>query len=363
MSVRKRNEAQDDLINNLLNGLGRLLSVLGGLAFLVGLGFLVFYFQRFGQPVDAAVQVKDIERLVGVFGDALLYGGIVLCIGLFIQWWGEEILGPLMLILGGGLFFAPMYLPSLFSGSAPNTDIPGMVLQRLQTGGTGIGLLALIAIGADVVTRVHNRVKYGSKADALKYGKGIKEEDDVAKVFLGKCWQLPYCRKFVRERCPIYHARRTCWKERVGCMCEESVIANAMSGTAIPRDVVAAAKFIPYNTRLTPANKAERCRNCVIYNERQRQKYKVVLPGVLLAMLAFYVLFREPMKGMVAGVARQADRFLGSAALSGGKTGALDRVNDSGFIMLQEVLVVGFVLMGLAYLLKFAEFLVFKLKI
>lgn len=363
MAVRKRNVDQEDLVHNLLNGVGKFLSVAGGLAVLIGIGFLLFYFQRFTQPADATVKIADIQNLVKLFGDCLLYGGIVMAIGLFMQWWEEEVLGPLILIFGAALFFTPTYFPMMFPGAAPNTTIPTDILARLQQGGAAIGLLGLVAIAGDVVSRVNNRIRYGSKADALKYGKGIKEEDDVAKVFLGKCWQMPYCRKFVREKCPIFHARRTCWKERVGCMCEETVIANAMMGTAIPRDVVAAAKFIPYNTRLAPAAKAERCRNCIIYNERQRQKYKVVLPMVLITVVGVYVLFRDPLKGFVLNVAEGADRFLGTAAMAGGKTGALDRMSDGGFVILQEVLVAGFMLMALAYLLKLAEYVVFKLKL
>src|SRR5205823_3893098 len=127
------------------------------------------------------------------------------------------------------------------------------------------------------------------KKDTLKYGKGIKEEQNIRNTFMGKCWQLPYCRKFVRERCLIYHSRRTCWKERVGCMCEEEVIRNAMENRTIPKDAVAAAKYIPVNNRITMAQKRERCRQCVIFNEHLKHQYRLFLPVTVaaFALLSF----------------------------------------------------------------------------
>src|SRR5262249_14119457 len=151
--------------------------------------------------------------------------------------------------------------------------------------------VGLGAVLFDVITRVRIRVREGARADQLKYGKGVKEEKDIRNVLLGRCWQLPYCRKFVRERCPIYHARRTCWKERVGCMCEESVIRNAMSGRVIPADAVAAAKFIPQNHKLTMEQKKERCRQCVIYLEHQKHKYKLAMPAAIGGMAVVYIVF------------------------------------------------------------------------
>lgn len=360
--IRQKNDTSEDILYNFINGLGRFLLIAGVLATLVSAGFLAFYFQKF-MSMDSTLDTKQALNLVELFGKGALIGGMAAAIGASMMFWGEEVLGVLVLGAGAAFYFAPAYLPSMLGGEGGTTNpIPGLALQRLQTAGLGIGLVGLVVLGFDVTNRIQNRIKYGAKSDTLKYGKGVKEEDDMQLVFLGKCWQMSYCRKFVREKCPIYHAKRTCWRERVGCMCEEKVIANAMSGT-ISKDAIAATKYIPYNNQIPMAAKVERCRHCVIYNERQRQKYKIALPMTVLAIAGLYVVLREPLKAATAGVAMRADKFLGTASMAGGKTGALERVNNSGFIMMQEVLAAAVMIMALAYALKMTEFLIFKLKI
>src|SRR5882757_1818330 len=66
---------------------------------------------------------------------------------------------------------------------------------------------------------------------AMEYGGNVREEEPPKGAPIGvfaKCWQMVYCRDAIRKRCPIYHARTKCWKERVGCMCEENVIRHAL---------------------------------------------------------------------------------------------------------------------------------------
>lgn len=363
--MKIRRETEEDIANALLTGVGKFLFTLGSLAVLFAAGFLVFYFSRFSSGQETVEAAKQAKSMLGTFGQVMLIGSIASAAGACMLYWSEEVLAPLLLGIGASLYFSPMFLPQIFSANAVmDIDIPGLALQRLQSGGLVFGLIGLGALAFDIQDRIRNRIKYGSKADTIKFGKGMKEEDDVQLQFLGKCWQMAYCRKFVRERCPIYHAKRTCWKERVGCMCEEKVIANALTGGAIPKDMVAAAKYIPYNTTLPPEAKAERCRQCVIYNERQRQKYKVAMPVTAITVLASYALLREPIKEAVSGLARTTDRFLGNATVAReGAEGVLIRANDSGFLVMQEVLAAGIMVMILAYCFKVVEFAIFKLKI
>jgi hypothetical protein len=208
-----------------------------------------------------------------------------------------------------------------------------------------------------VTIAVRERVKVGTKADHLKFGKGIKEEADRKNVFMGNCWQLPYCRKFVRERCPIFHSKRTCWKERVGCMCEEEVIRNAMENKPIPRDAVLAGNMIPKNHRLTPQQKFERCKTCVIYNEHQRHKYKLMLPVTVLSFVVGYVLLHNPLVATFGFTIERINRVIHNATLSGGGSSF---VAPTAFV---ECLMFVCALMLLTYALKVLEFVIFKLKI
>ncbi len=351
----------DEFLGVLLDGASKLLFWLGLLCTVVCLGFLGYTFFTFAQGDQIGNATQALAN-IDTFKKVLMAGVLALGVGSSYLHWGEETLGPLQLVAAAILFFSPFYLPS-FAGATTLGQVAGAALSAIQMGGAIAGLVAISTIVLDVAGRVKLRVKQGSKADQLKYGKGVKEEKDISNVFMGKCWQLPYCRKFVREKCPIYHARRTCWKERVGCMCEESVIQNAMSGKTVPKDIVAAAKYIPYNMKLTPNQKAERCRQCVIYNEHQRHKYKLAMPIVIVGITAAYVLTREPMKAWLGELLMRVDKLIGTATYRAQTEEKLRSVDTAGLTAFKEILLFCLVLVVLAYLMKLMEYLFFKAKI
>jgi hypothetical protein len=333
--------------------------------FWVGLGALVvgvamLLWTLFSGSSGSPQVLEQSARNIELFGKLALIGGLAAAIAVTWQHWGEETLGVLVIIVGAGLYFVPTYLPGI--ASFPTSETAAKALTALSLAGLPIGIIGLAVVLIDLVGRVRTRVNEGARADQLKFGKGLKEERDIRNVFLGKCWQLPYCRKFVRERCPIYHARRTCWQERVGCMCEESVIQNAMEGKVIPSDVVAAAKFIPRNSKLTPGQKAERCRQCVIYNEHQKHKYQLSLPGSAAALVALYFAIHTPMKAMIQGWLVSADSAMGEATFRGQDLSQTTSVS-TGVIPYAEIILIAMFLIVFAYIVRVLEFLFFKLKV
>jgi hypothetical protein len=240
--------------------------------------------------------------------------------------------------------------------------VSATALSALKLGGLILGIIAILLQLVDVAARVRNRAVYGAKEEQLKYGKDVEEEHDYQNVFMGKCWQLPFCRKFVRERCPIYHSKRTCWRERVGCMCDEEVIRGAMENKAIPRDAVAAAQYIPRSSRLTAPQKAERCRQCVIYNEHQRHKYRLAVPTVLGAFLLIYALFRTPLLAATNRMMQDFDTAVSKIALtSPNRTYQAAVGHDPG--VMEEIILVLLVLFVLSQVMKAVEYAIFKLKI
>ncbi|MBS1706140.1 MAG: hypothetical protein JST40_09720 [Armatimonadetes bacterium] len=347
----------NDTVTGILESLARLLFWGGLLGVLVALGFLGYYFSVFSSSsIPPAQQQQSI---------ALMYKLLLPCIfavgvGSSFLFWSEEVLGPLQLIGAALLYFAPVYLPTVLSVSNI-TSGSSAAAQTIQMSGLILGAFAALCITADLSSRIKLRVREGAKADQIKIGKGIKEERDIQNVFLGKCWQLPYCRKFVREKCPIYHAKRTCWKERVGCMCEETVINNAMLGKVVPKDSLTAVSLIPRNDKIGPIAKAERCRQCVIYNEHQKHKYKAALPAVMILIASMYIFGKGMLLTMLAGVLHSAEKVLSVATFQ--QDGKPLAPNDSQMMWFQEILLVAILFVLMAYLLKLVEYLVFKLKI
>lgn len=342
-----------------IESLSKTLCWVGLAALAIGLGFLIYTFAVAGGGtgnVSAAQALSNID----LFQKILLGGVLAVVLGTTYLFWGEETLGVLQLAGAGLLYFAPLILPSAFGVTTPN-ETGSAALGAIQTSGIVAGAIGIIVLLADVASRIKLRSQQGARADALKYGKGLREERDIQNVFLGKCWQLPFCRKFVRERCPIYHSKRTCWKEQVGCMCEEQVIRDAMENKVIPKDAIAAAQFIPRNNKLTSAQKFERCKQCVIYNEHQKHKYRAWLPAALIIFAGLYVLLRTPLLAMTGGIIEGIDRMIGQATFRG-EAGVKQTITHSG-LPFQEILLVCFMVIAFAYVLRLVEFLIFKLKV
>jgi hypothetical protein len=338
-----------------LEGLAKVLFFGGLVLALGGIGGLILNYVRGGSATEASIVSN-----VALFSGPAFWGALAAGLGAAYLYWAEDILAALLILASCILLFSPSYVPLLITTNPTSGDL---ILEALTKAGLGLGLVALFVFVWEVISRIRMRVMEGVRSDQLKYGKGIKEEKDIRNVFMGKCWQLPYCRKFVRERCPIYHARRTCWKERVGCMCEESVIRNAMEGKVIPKDMVAASKFIPKNSRLTPEQKAERCRMCVIYNEHQKHKYKLALPLSFAAFGVLYFALNAPIAEVLLRTMTAANKVMSSATIGAVQANAVNNAPTIGPLGLHQVLVVIIFFIGAVYSIKVIEFVIFRAKL
>ncbi len=334
-----------------LAGAARLLLWLGLLLTAVGAGLLVYTAMVFGGATPPANPASALTNIA--IYDKLLLGGVIgLGVGATYLFWGESVNEALLIMASGAFYFSPFIL----SGSS-TTPVSQTALAGLSQGGMVLGLLSIVVIVVDLTMRAKMRMRQGMKLDQFRYGKGIKEEADRKNVFLGKCWQLPFCRKFVRERCPIYHSRRTCWKELTGCMCEEEVIRNAMENKPIPKDALLAAKLIPRNFKLSTEQKRERCRSCVIYNEHQKHKYRASLPAIVVGFGVVYVVMHGPLIAIMGGIIGGLDSLVGKATFRGDRAAQLPMGGT-----FQELLLVCFMIIGLAYATKVLEYVIFKLK-
>lgn len=342
--------ALEDRIESLRESVGKGGTILGGLLTLICLAALLVVISR-ASGGEAAI-VAQAQKGIPLLQKGLTLGLFVLLIGSSLLFWGEEIVLGLHVGLALLLYFAPAWVPSVFSGNNKAVDAG---ISSLASAGGLYGFLTLMLVIVEVFGRVRNRATHGAKAETIKYGKGIKEEGDRKNVLMGNCWQLPYCRKFVRERCPIFHAKTTCWKELTGCMCEEQVIRGAMENRPIPKDQVAAAAMIPRNRKLTDAQKKSRCKSCSIYNEHQRHKYRVSMPALLLAFAALYFVGRSTMVAAISRMLGQANEQVNSITTVQGKVQF-----PSYFI---EVLVLGLLIVAISYAIRALEYALFKLKI
>ncbi len=302
-----------------------------------------------------ATKAAQVATNIQLFQKGMLIGVVATVIGSAWLFWEEEIMVGVNLMAALVLFFSSLILPMVMTFTAGNAGVVAGYGALDMAGKVYLGF-ALTILVVDIALRVKTRSEQGAKKDSLKYGKGITEESDRRNVFMGKCWQLPYCRKFVREKCPIYHAQRTCWRELVGCMCEESVIRAAMDNKPVSKESLLSGAAIPRNTKLTDGQKRERCKTCVIYNEHQKHKYKLAMPLVVIGYVLFYILFKGPLATGINNFINQTNDTINKVTVGGIKGGP-----TADFFT--QFLVGAVVVVMLAYTIKVVEYAIFKLKI
>jgi hypothetical protein len=323
-------------------------SIFGLIIGVIAVGLLM---SRASGDAGTAAQVAT---NIGLFKNVMSLSAVLLVVTSAWLFWSEEVMVGANLICGALIFFAPVILPMVTTFNN-NPGVQAGFEAFDATGKFYFGLAMLVLI-ADIMLRVRQRAIHGTRADQLKYGQNVKEESDRQNVFMGKCWQLPYCRKYVREKCPIFHSKRTCWRELVGCMCEESIIRIAMDNKPISKDALLSGAAIPRNNKLTDGQKRERCKNCVIYNTHQKHKYKIAMPGVVIGYALIYLLAKNPLATMMGGWMSGA-----SKAVENVTVGAVKNVQTSDMFI--QVMVGAFVVVMMAYTIKVVEFAIFKLKI
>lgn len=350
--------SESDAVVGVIDSVAKFCFFGGILALLASIVMLVITATQSGASTE---HLEQAQRNIDIFKQVGMLGGLALGLGASWLYWGEETLFALLLFVGGGLYFSPSWMPMILS--ADKTASMDAAVAALGEASVPLAIIGLVGIGIDMFLRVRLRIAEGARADQMKYGKGLREEKDTKNVFMGKCWQLPYCRKFVRERCPIYHSRRSCWSERVGCMCEEAVIQNAMEGKVIPSDAVAAAKFIPRNNKLTAQQKAQRCKQCVIYNEHQKHKYQLALPGMIGALIALFFAVKNPATLAIKQFLLDSEKLASTTTFKGGNEGAARATSVTGVIPYADIVLVCLFLILFAYCIRILEYLIFKLKI
>lgn len=309
-----------------------------------------------------------VEQNVNLAGRALLISTAAAAASFTLLYIQETTIGYVFLLLAAVLALgAPLGIIHLAPPGREPTLLPAVVVAFQQA-----GLLCLVPGIIFAVLDVWMRVTSGyfremfNRAN-LQYGANVAREGQTSNRLLGKCWQLPFCRPSIRKNCPIYHARRACWREGVGCMCEERVILQALEGKGAPSpDPRQNVRFIPYNRHLSEEEKRERCRNCIIYNYRQQQKYQVIAPIVIVTAVAIVINYAQQAQQLLFQVLRAVDNFVARFAFlpSSGevqymKIESLARSSEFVAWMMIGIIAVIFV----SYVLRVVEYFIFQLKV
>lgn len=309
------------------------------------------------KPVDKESLIKSISLVLLV----LKTSGVVVILSTVIRLFSEETVGLIMAIAGGALYFG---LPVLFAGYAESNGLAkNAVFASIGSEFRLIGGLCLLTGVILVVRDVFLRVWRGVSVLRVPQGCEGSQKSAVKHKPYGRCWDMGFCRQAVKHRCPVFIGRKTCWKAGYGCYCDARTIMQ-LSGSdnkavqASPNEeqpTAAAAK-----PRMNPLLAVASCKQCIIYAEHQRQKYRIcsalVLPGVGLLLYKFY----DQLSGTIWNVMEKVDKFMSILAYR--PDGAHYSFSNDGHV-LTILAIICLTIVAVSYAFRLLDYLIFDLQV
>lgn len=148
-------------------------------------------------------------------------------------------------------------------------------------------------------------------------------------------------------------------------MCEERIILQAVitddwKQKAARADT--AFNFGQARAGLSAGEKRDRCRKCVIYNEHQRQKYKAMVTATLV-LLPIGVYFERGALSAFSSRLMDGMEVVMKRFSFGEAPGSIPYMHGNTSQPIEYVLIGVLCMIGLTQVLKFIEFLCFKLKV
>ncbi len=302
---------------------------------------------------------------------ALIASGIIIIVSSSVRFYLDDFTGYYFLVAGAALRWG---MPVLVGASIGEitfkaATLPAYVARQYSTVGTALLVTAAPFILIDFVRRIKDARRLAKRsAMTVRFD---DEEDDLPK---GKlcilCWQMPYCRSYLRRYCQAYERRRPCWQIKIGCYCDEDMILRMMkrsSGSTVGgKDQTFAwlAGSQGKKKDLTAAQKRQRCRDCSLYQDHQREKYQLLgwlaFPSTIGIMYMFY----RPIKAGLHEGLNFTDQF--ARRLSYGTVPTADQswVNSpaaSDTVETLFLMCLGLILV--TYILRAIEYLVFEVQV
>ncbi|MCL6519676.1 MAG: hypothetical protein K6T99_07555 [Armatimonadetes bacterium] len=347
----------------------------GGLVFILVAGYLIWGLATNSITNSFSLPLQDKLRVIrNIIYAAKILGasGIIFLIAAAIRFYDEETVGYLLLIFGGILYWG---IPSTFAGKIqllPKSMayLPMYVLGQFKLVGIAAILLSVVFIIGDLYLRLSGVRRFvEQKASERRTGSALAaEEVKPGRLYLA-CWQTPYCRPHIRKYCNAYEKRKTCWRIKSGCYCDEEMVIRILrqNQKAVKGFDIKFSETATRRQNLTPAQKRERCRNCFLYAEHQKQKYKILSPLVFPAVFLLMFYYLQPIKSFLHKAIVFTEHFAEIASFGArhGQPGSQPPWANlpSTANAVEWLLIFCIYLVIVTYLLRFLEYCIFKWQI
>lgn len=348
-------------VNSTLGLIGDIGLKLGAVA--VGLALAYLLYVVFGGKLANLKTLKapDQQQLMQTIGWAktlLKVGAVALVIGLCIRFFYDEMVGLVLTIAGAVLyFFSPSVFSSMTMGELKQQPIYQGIVNEIATMGLIFIVPGILLLVRDVIARVANRFGAWHEVPTTGVEDGELHRGSRKHGAYEMCWNMACCNERTKRLCKAWAARRPCWQIKSGCMCDEDLIKRAYEERTGDRQQVAE------DTRpkavLSAQQKAARCRNCTIFLEHQRQKFKIATPAAVVLVVIIYALVYSRLADFLFGVFKGMDRFMSFMTYHHGPTASF--ATQGHVVTTLAMICIGVAL--LSFTLRTLEYMIFDLQI
>ncbi len=322
---------------------------------------------RFGQidkmpTADSAFLLNS----VALACKGLIVAGIAVVASLIVRLFWDELVGQSLSVFGVLLYFGTPEALARFvhAQNARTAGVALSVVDAFCTVGAICLIPGLVLVIRDCILRIWRGISVRRVLES-RWGDEREREKTKKPKFYGKCWDMAYCRSFVRQVCPAFKAKKPCWRIKVGCYCDEHTILMAMAGQGEDN---ASYKGILHSLGLDGQSKKPkisakakriRCRRCGIYAEHQRQKYRLLSPMVFPAVIFAIFLFYGEISKYVGTALEKTDQFVNFLSY---KSITSSTMASDGHV-LTNIAVVWLAIILISYTLRTLEYLIFDLQV
>jgi len=312
------------------------------------------------RPVDARI-LSNLQ----IMGIALTVASALGAAGFLLATLDEVAWAVLAGMVGAGMLFGT---PVLIASYARGGQSQSMAVVGRYTAYAGEVILALVLVRILYEISLYVRTAPRRRSEEEQKAEKFRKSGAVTAKLWARCWEMPYCHEAVREECPAYKARKTCWKFGYGCMCHPKLIESLIRASTTGQTAVAKARQAEYvrsdleaDEAFNPDQRTIPCSKCPIFAEHQRQKFRIVNPLVMVGVILGLVLGYKPVMAaytvFLTVISRLAARFTLTDKVD---PTAWFRYLDSPTVKIFFYVIVGTLV--LAYVLKLVEYLILTKK-
>ncbi|MEN6640810.1 MAG: hypothetical protein ABFE08_00045 [Armatimonadia bacterium] len=348
------------------------------IGFVISLGYILYAMFSGVLNQASSASAGDVARLASnmrIMGQVLALCSFVGALAFVILTLSELAFAVAIGVVGVGLMFGMPILVATNLAQAPPAVV-AVINEWTRNAGMAILLIVGLRILYEIVETLRTAGARRREREEREEETGLKKtKKSIKPAIWSPCWGLPYCHDAVREQCPAFKARRSCWRYGSGCNCDPSLIERLIRSGALDtskgasrassREKAAQAAYVRSDLQAdAPLKTAERtipCSRCPIYLDHQRQKFKIVNPIAIIATMVAMAVLYAPLKfiyfQVVRGIAGLASQF----SFHNIDPGTWFKYLETPALQVFFFIIVG--LLGLAYVLKFVEWAIFEKKL